>query len=166
MPVLPRDERGDVQREAHRVEERVHGPDPAGVVLEMAPVVQSRERCRHGAEDPDRERVVRGGRAREVERERGRPRPDRHVGQRRMERIAEPDAVEHVPHRLRHGVHGLLHRVGELVERLGEVGELLREAEIRHRTSRPRPAAAGNAVLRVGDHQRLGLRHHALRDVQ
>jgi len=39
-----------------------------------------------------------------------------------MKRIAEPDAVEDVSHRLRHRVHGLLHRVGDLVERLSEVG--------------------------------------------
>ena len=49
-----------------------------------------------------------------------------------MERIAEPDPVEHVPYRLRHGTHRLLHRLGDLVERLREVRKLLGEAEIRH----------------------------------
>jgi uncharacterized membrane protein len=72
-----------------------------------------------------------------------------------MERIPEPDAVEDVPERLRHGVQSVLHGLGDLVERLRELGELLREAEIRHRASRPRRGEDGNAVLRVGNDPRI-----------
>ena len=132
VPVAPRDERGDIERERGRVQERVDGPDPPGVVLEVAPVVQAGQRGRDGPEDPDGERVVGSFGADEIEHERSCPRAERHVGQRRMERIAEPDPVEHVPYRLRHGTHGLLHRLGDLVERLREVRKLLGEAEIRH----------------------------------
>jgi hypothetical protein len=47
-------EREDVEREPRRVDERMHRPDPASVVLEVAPVVEAGERRRHRAEDPDR----------------------------------------------------------------------------------------------------------------
>jgi uncharacterized membrane protein len=72
-----------------------------------------------------------------------------------MKRIAEPDAVENVPYRLRHRLHGILHRFRDSVERLGEVGELLREPEIRHRALRFRRAADENAVLPVGEDPRI-----------
>jgi len=138
VSVAPRDERGDVERESHRVEQRVHHPEPARIALHVTPVVQPGERRRDGAEDPDRERAVRRLRADEVERDCRRPGAERHVRQRRVKRIAEPDAVEDVPHRLRDSVHGLLPGLGDLVEGLREVGQLFREAEIRHDGSRPR----------------------------
>ena len=133
----PRDEREDIEREPGRVDDGVHRPDPARVVLEVAPVVEAGERGRHRADDPDLQRFVRSFRAGEIEREGGRPRADRNVGQRRMERIAEPDAVEEVADRLRHGLHGFLQRLRNRIERLREIGELLREAQIRHGRSRP-----------------------------
>src|SRR5581483_726370 len=93
----------------------------------------------------DRERLVRRLGAGEVVDERGRPRAERDVGQRGMERIAEPDAVEDVADRLRDGVDRLLHRVGDGVERLRETRELLREPEVRHAVLVP--GAAGTKTL-------------------
>jgi len=72
-----------------------------------------------------------------------------------MEGIAEPDAVENVPHRLRHRVHSVLHRLGDDVEGLRKIGELFREAEIRHCALHLRRSADENAVLRVGDDPRI-----------
>src|SRR5438046_2259253 len=98
----------------------------------MAPVVEAGERSRDGAETAHRECVVRRLLADAIERERGRPRAEWDVRQRRVERVPEPRAVEQVANRLRDGVDRLLQRLGDGVERLCEVGELLREPEVRH----------------------------------
>jgi hypothetical protein len=125
----PRREGADVQRQPRRVEQCVHHAELLRLSLQVAPVVQPRERCGDGGEHAHRQRAVGRLRADDVE-QRGRgPRAERHVGERRVERRAEPDAVEQVAHRLRQVLQRPLDGVRSRLEGPGRGGEGLREAE-------------------------------------
>src|SRR5581483_3069260 len=92
------------------VDQGVPDAELLGLALEVAPVVQAGKRDRNGGEHADRERVVRGRGADDVERGSRGPGAERHVGERGMERRPEPHAVEDVPHGPRDRLDRVLHR--------------------------------------------------------
>jgi hypothetical protein len=107
-----------IQARDDRVQRAVEQAGAPSVVVRVLPVGQPRHRRAECADEADTDARPgccsepggpRGQRITSVEHERDRPRPDRHVGERRVQRVPQPRPVQQVAHRVA--------RVTEQVER-------------------------------------------------
>ena len=126
---------GTLQPEGHRVEQAVHQPDAAVLLLADRPVGDAGDRGRDRGHDPGRAEHAGGVQAaarrrvtvRHVQHDDTRPQPDGQVGQGGVDRVPGPPAAVHqfhqelvlVPFAQRH------QRGGQLVAQLPEPAELV-----------------------------------------
>ena len=119
----PHEERHEIEDERHEHEGRVDSPEPARLALEVDVVGVPRKRREQHEYDPDADRGGRrGALARKIEHQRDDVRADRYVGDRRVERMAEPHAVQQIFDRRHRPVERGEDRDEELTERIGPYG--------------------------------------------
>ena len=119
----PHEEGDEVENERDEHERRVHGAEPLRLPLEIDVVGVARQRGEEHEHDPDPDGGRRrGALAREIEDQRDDVRADRDVGDRGVERVAEPDAIEKILDYRNRLVERREYRDEELAERIGPDG--------------------------------------------
>jgi hypothetical protein len=129
----PGHEGARVQAERDGVGARVDQADPALLPRQRRPVVEPGRRGRHGADGADADQHGRGPVAgpRRVDHGGADPRTEGQHHGHRVQRVAEPDAVQDVSGTAaQHGLYAALHRIADLVEPVGKLQPIKHSTEV------------------------------------